>query len=247
MEVISTSLSDRIEGAVAALDFEKISREYWEQDEFVFIPHCLSTSALSSLIDDVERLTPKINRNYIPFHKKGGSVSYFSICGEGPNLLGIYRSTALCQFLSRLVRTELKLCPADDPHACALYFYTEAGDHIGYHYDTSYYQGVRYTVLIGLVDESSSRLLCHLYTRQSGRAVQELSITTTPGSMVIFNGDKVYHAVSPLQAGERRIVLTLEYVTHQQMGRMKRIFSNLKDSFAYFGLSALWQSWKSGK
>ena len=40
--------------------------------------------------------------------------------------------------------------PAQDPHAYALYFYTRPGDHIGWHYDTSYYAGRRYTLLLGL-------------------------------------------------------------------------------------------------
>jgi aerobic-type carbon monoxide dehydrogenase small subunit (CoxS/CutS family) len=59
--------------------------------------------------------------------------------------------------------------------------------------------------------------------------------------MVIFNGDKVYHGVSPAAAGDRRIVLTLEYVTSQEMGRLQRAFSNLKDAFAYFGIKSLFQ------
>jgi len=40
---------------------------------------------------------------------------------------------------------------ADDPHADALYFHTRAGDHIGWHYDTSYYAGPRYTLLLGVI------------------------------------------------------------------------------------------------
>jgi len=43
----------------------------------------------------------------------------------------------------------LHMSPDDDPHAYALYFYTRAGDHIGWHYDTSYYAGRRYTLLLG--------------------------------------------------------------------------------------------------
>ena len=31
----------------------------------------------------------------------------------------------------------LQSCPESDPHSCALYFYTEPGDHIGFHFDTS--------------------------------------------------------------------------------------------------------------
>ncbi len=48
-----------------------------------------------------------------------------------------------------LTGERLQLSPPDDPHAYALYFYTRAGDHIGWHYDTSYYAGRRYTLLLG--------------------------------------------------------------------------------------------------
>jgi hypothetical protein len=51
------------------------------------------------------------------------------------------------------VQAKLSLCPENDPHSCALYYYTEPGDHIGFHYDTSYYKGARYTILMGLVDK----------------------------------------------------------------------------------------------
>jgi hypothetical protein len=59
-----------------------------------------------------------------------------------------------------------------------------------------------------------------------------------PGSMGIFNGDKVYHGVSPSREGERRVVYTMEYVTSQEMGRVQRLYSNLKDAIAYFGIRA---------
>ena len=231
-----------LERALAALDVARLAHEYWEQDEFLFVPDFLPREAVARLLADVERLEPGLNRNYIPRHKKGGSVSHFAIADGGPALLAFYRSDGFRRFLSGLVRAELQLCPDEDPHACALYFYTEAGDHMGDHYDTSYYRGARYTVLVGLVQDSSSRLLCRLHTRQPGRAPRDLAVVTTPGSMVIFNGDKVYHGVSASEAGDRRVVLTLEYVTSREMGRLQRALSNLKDAFAYFGVRSLWQA-----
>jgi hypothetical protein len=236
-----TPVALEIERAVRALDEARVQREYWEQDEFLFLPQFLPPAVVERLLEDVERLEAGLNRNYIPRHKKGGSVSHFAIAEGGPNLLAFYQSEAFRAFLSRLVRADLKLCPDEDPHACALYFYTEAGDHMGHHYDTSYYKGARYTVLVGLVQNSTSRLLCRLHTRQPGHAPRDLAVATTPGAMVIFNGDKVYHGVSPASAGDRRVVLTLEYVTSQEMGRFKRAFSNLKDAFAYFGIKSLFQ------
>jgi len=235
-----------IDAAVDRLDAAALAREYWTQDEFLVIPGFLSAAALAPLQDDVRRLEPDLNRNYIPRHKKGGSVSHFAIADEGPALLAFYHSERLRRFLSGLVRAPLQLCPDEDPHACALYFYTEPGDHMGYHYDTSYYKGARYTVLFGLVQESSSRLLCRLHTREAGREPVDLAVATLPGTMVIFNGDKVYHGVSPSREGDRRVVFTMEYVTSREMGRAQRLFSNLKDAFAYFGVGALWRGRRRG-
>jgi hypothetical protein len=235
------SLDAELDAALDHLDPARLASQYWAQDEFLFIPGFLSPSAVGALLDDVRRLEPGLNRNYIPRHKKGGSVSHYAIADDGPSLLAFYRSERFRRFLGGLVRADLELCPDEDPHACALYFYTEAGDHMGYHYDTSYYRGARYTVLVGLEQASSSRLLCRLHTRRPGHPPVEMAVATEPGSMVIFNGDKVYHGVSPSREGERRVVFTMEYVTSREMGRAQRLFSNLKDAFAYFGIRALWR------
>ncbi len=236
-----TSVGEAVERAIASLDFERVHREYWAQNEFVFLPQFLPRALVEArLVPSVERLKPALNRNYIPKHKKGGSVSYFTLIEQAPVFLELYRSPAFREFLSRLVGARLMLCPEDDPHACALYYYTEPGDHIGFHYDTSYYKGARYTILMGLVDRSERcRLVCQLYKDDPSREMQELSLATAPGDLVIFNGDKLWHAVTPLGEGEERVALTLEYVTSQEMGAVKRLYSNLKDAFAYFGLRAV--------
>jgi len=53
---------------------------------------------------------------------------------------------------------------------------------------------------------------------------------------VTFNGDKLWHRDHTAGGARGRVSLTLEYVTDPSMSAMKRLFSNLKDSFAYFGL-----------
>ena len=131
-------------------------------------------------MEEVERVRPRLNRNYIPTHKKGGSVSYYLLRRAAPSILSFYQSPMFIEWLSRIAGMPLQRCPDDDPHACALYFYTKAGDHIGWHYDTSYYNGARYTVLLGLLDRSVSRLVYRLHTKEPGREVQELSLSTIP-------------------------------------------------------------------
>ncbi len=159
MVVTSTrTISETVERAVAACDFERIKREYWDQNEFVFLKGFLPREAVEEhLVPQANRLKPELNRNYIPGHKKGGSVSYYTVREKAPAFMELYRSPAFLDFLSRLVGARLMLCPENDPHSCALYYYTEPGDHIGFHYDTSYYKGARYTILVGLVDNLQRR------------------------------------------------------------------------------------------
>lgn len=240
MERLTTSIDRSVEDAIEAADFDWISRTYWNQNEVVFLEHFLPFSMVMQFLSDVNRVRDHINRNYIPWRKKGGAVSFHALLRQAPAIISLYRSPAFLDFLSRLVKAPLMLCPEDDLHSCALYVYNEPGDHIGWHYDTSYYKGPRYTILVGLIERSEQcRLVAQLYQDDPGCEIQELRISMEPGSMVIFNGDKLWHAVTPLEEGAERIMLALEYVTNQNMGFFQRALSNLKDTLAYFGPTAL--------
>ncbi len=243
-EKLQQAIWGKVNGAIEAIDFNGTHRVYWEQNESLFINQFLSTDVVEHyLLPEVERLRPHIHRNYIPRHKKGGSVSYYTLLEKASVFLMLYRCPAFIDFVSRLVNAQVRPCPENDPHACALYFYTEPGDHIGFHYDTSYYKGARYTVLMGLVQRSEHcQLVCQLYKNDPKREVKEVQVSTQPGSMVIFNGDKLWHTITPLEKGEERVVLTMEYVTSPEMGTFKRFVSNMKDAVAYFGVSALFGS-----
>ena len=236
------ALSEEVARAVERIKFEHLFEEYWEQNEFVFVPEFFNLKVIERyFIPEVETVRSEVHRNYIPGHKKGGSVSYFTLRDRTPNFLAFYRSSHFMELINRLVRAQVLCCPESDPHACALYFYTEPGDHIGFHYDTSYYRGARYTVLLGLVQRTEHcRLVCRLYHDDRGRRPVELNIATPPGSLVVFNGDRLWHAVTPLGEGEERVMLTMEYVTNPEMGRFKRFVSNMKDAIAYFGPSVFW-------
>lgn len=86
-----------------------------------------------------------------------------------------------------------------------------------------------------------SQLVCQMFKDDPTRTRQDVRIPTTPGTMVIFNGGKLWHAVTPLEPGGERIILTMEYVTDRKMGAFKRLISDMKGAIAYFGISALWR------
>ena len=232
-------LAEEVARAVERVDAEALRKAYREQNEFVYVERWLPASLVERLVADVDRVRPTIHRNYIPRHKKGGSVSSFTLVEQAPTIIALYRSPAFLRLLSEITGARVQQCPAADPHSCALYFYTEPGDHIGFHYDTSYYRSARYTVLVGLIERSSSRLVCQLYRDVSGRTPVEVSLRTDPGTLIVFNGDKLWHAITPLGEGEERVSLTMEFVTDPRMTPLKRFVSNMKDSIAYFGFRSV--------
>ncbi|HEU5093015.1 MAG TPA: 2OG-Fe(II) oxygenase, partial [Nitrospira sp.] len=165
MTVETGTVVDAVDQAVARLDFDRLRQEYWEQNEFLVIKQFLPRVFVEEvLVPQAQGVKTELNRNYIPGHKKGGSVSYYTVREKATRFLDLYRSESFRTFLNRLVKAELMFCPDNDPHSCALYYYTEPGDHIGFHYDTSYYKGARYTILMGLVDRSTQcKLVCELF------------------------------------------------------------------------------------
>ncbi len=239
--MISTTAESRFLTNARSDSLAGLQATYRDQDEMLFLPEFVGPAALATIRVEAQALKPRINRNFVPGFKKGGSVSYFTIRNSAPAIHALYHDPELLEFVGTLTGTPVLACPESDPHACALYYYTEAGDRIGWHYDTSHYEGRRYTLLLGLEERSSSELVCQLWTKAQGKEVVEVRLKTTPGSLCLFNGDTIYHSVTPCAADEERVILTLEYVTDQRMPFVSRIVSSVKDSVAYFGWKSLFR------
>jgi hypothetical protein len=224
-----------ITACVRDIDPQAMHAEFVRQGAFLYLPEFLSSDLTARLIAAVADVQGSVNRNYLPGHKQGGSVSRHTIDAKAPFIAEMYRSTALIEWLGALCGERLQVSPRQDPHAYALYFYTRCGDHVGWHYDTSYYAGRRYTLLFGVIDESSCRLDYELHTRSKAMAVIPGSVQIAPGGLVFFDGDRLRHRITPLGEGEVRVSLTFEYVTDSRMHAGWRLISNLKDAFGYFG------------
>lgn len=238
------SINDAIREAISRQDEATLRRRYNEHDEFVVVEDFLPRDVMEQWEAQLPALVPQIHRNYLPGHKKGGSVVYDTVEAVAPAITEVYHSRQLLGFLRRIAGAEMQECPPNDPHRCAFYAYTEEGDHMGFHYDTSFYKDRRWTLLVGFHDDSSSRLICHLHTKQPGHEIEKLELKMTPGMLVLFNGDKVYHSVSPVKADETRYVISMQFVTSGQMNPFWRFISNMKDAVGYFGLRGVFQAGK---
>ena len=232
--------------AAAGLDTPALRADFDRQGAFLYLDKFLPPEQCAELVALARALQPGLNRNYLPGHKQGGSVSRHTIDEKAPFIAELYRSPALIHWLEQVTGDKLQVCPPTDPHAYALYYYTRPGDHIGWHYDTSYYDGRRYTLLIGVLDESSCRLEYELHTRNPEVPDEPGAVQIPPGGIVLFDGDKLRHRITPAGPNEIRVSLTFEYVTDPGMRPWLRFISNMKDAVAYFGFRQVFRRLLSG-
>lgn len=68
------SVVEAVDRAVAALDVERLQKEYWDQNEFLYIKEFLPRDLVETvLVSQAQTLKADLNRNYIPGHKKGAA------------------------------------------------------------------------------------------------------------------------------------------------------------------------------
>ena len=177
-------------------------------------------------------------RSYLPAHKKGGTVAYSVLREKAPTLVNYYRSAAMRRIVSRIVGSEVQPTPLHDESSCSVLFYEKPGDHINWHYDHNFYRGRHFTVLIPVENRgrdgglSAARLLA----KQGGR---DMEVATPPNRLILFEGAKVRHKVTPINEGERRAVWSMTYCTDPRNSAFQGVARRVKDT-AFFGLRSLW-------
>lgn len=233
MEIVQSQINHSI-NAVGNLTEQAAA---FSPHKLLVLPNFISPDFVTShFIPEVEQCSSWVHRVSVSAFKKSGSVSSQNIKAYAPKLHALYHSETFKKFFENIVGESLYVCPEHDPHAVALYHYTEPGDHIGVHYDKSFYRGRRYTVLLGLIQDSvASKLVCYPGATKANRRKNPLEVFTYPGTLVVFEGDTLWHEVTPLAENEKRVILTMEYVTDQRMTRMNRFMSHFKDRLLYFG------------
>jgi hypothetical protein len=207
-------------------------------DRFAVMPDLLPARAFAALKAEAEGLVAP-ERSFVPAHKKGGTVAYETLIASAPAVVSFYHSADFQDFISRLIGSPVRATPINDQNSLSVLFYNKPGDHIGWHYDHNFYRGRHFTILITIVNEGhSADGLSHaeLKARIGG---QEIAVRTRPNTVVVFEGARVRHKVTPVESGERRLILSMTYCTDPRAWWWQGISRRLKDT-AYFGVRALW-------
>ena len=120
-------------------------------DRLAIVPDFLPPHTFAALRAEAERLASP-ERNYVPAHKKGGTVAYETLIDTAPGIVSFYHSAVLLGLVSRLVGVWVGPTPIYDQSSLSLLFYNKPGDHIGWHYDHNFYRGRHFTLLLAIVN-----------------------------------------------------------------------------------------------
>lgn len=178
-------------------------------------------------------------RSYIPTHKKGGTVAYDSLFETAPALVALYHSADMQALVSRIVGVKVGPTPIYDQSSLSVLFYEKPGDHIGWHFDHNFYRGRHFTVLLPVINQGSAGGGLSHATLKAKIADREIDIATPPNTLIVFEGAKVNHKVTPIVEGERRLVISMTYCTDPRANMVQGVVRRIKD-VAFFGPRALW-------
>jgi hypothetical protein len=221
-----------------ALPLEGTAQTF-DRDRIAALPPALTPGALEYLTQEAVALEPRLERSFVPGHKQGGTLSYERVQREAPRFLALFHSPALRRAIGIVVGAEVQVTADHDQSACSVLFYTRTGDHIGWHYDHNFYRGRHFTVLLTLVNESPGGGLSSSVLVYRGLGGGERSFPTPPGTLLVFEGARIRHKVTPLGPGERRVVLSMTYSTDPRIARGRELLRRVKDT-GFYGIRALW-------
>jgi hypothetical protein len=178
-------------------------------------------------------------RSFIPTHKKGGTIAYETLIANAPQTVSLYHCAEFHRILSAILGQKVMPTPPNDQSSLSVLFYERPGDHIGWHYDHDFYRGRHFTVLIAIQNrghQAEGLSAATLLAKHDGR---EIVVPTAPNTFVFFEGSKVLHKVTPIEAGERRVMLSMTFATDTRSTLAMGIARRFKD-IAFFGVRALW-------
>lgn len=222
---------------VESLDEEEMARSYADDDGLLVLPRLLPPALVREMAAEGRNLSQRAVRKRVPFLRKAGAVAHPLIAAHAPALTALHRSPALLAMFARVTGVPLEHRDPREAHQSALYSYTEPGDWMDWHYDEcGCPPGDSFSTIIGLVDDSSSRLEVETFRDRPDREPRRRSIQTVPGTFAFFCGSRAYHRVTPLGAGEERLTFAFTYLRQgKKTGGVYDFRMKLGNALVYFG------------
>lgn len=232
---------EAIAGWVAGFDAAALARRWEEDGGAIVLPALLPREVVAAMADESRALEGESVRKHVPLVRKAGAIHHHPIARGAPTLHALHQSPSLKALLSAIAGITLEHRDPGEAHASALYTYTEPGDFMDWHYDECGCEpGDSFSTVVGVVDDSTSRLEIETHRDVAGRAPLLTQVHTVPGTFAFFCGTRAYHRVTPLAAGQRRITFAFTYVREgRRPGGVYEARLKLGNALVYFGLGHL--------
>lgn len=200
------------------------------KNDIIYVENFLDKDFYKYLVDQINRQSFKSNNMIF---RKGNGVSFHELHKNYNGFIELYHSNQLMQYIQFLLGKIMNRPPLNDKSCCSLLTYTSKGDFIDWHYDYSSYYGDRYTVLLTLVNENSSK-----NSLSSNRFIyfdknkKKIEMKCKPNSFLIFNGSNIKHMSTPIEENEKRVLLSMTFCDICQL--KTNIFNSIYDKIKEF-------------
>ncbi len=98
-----------IAGRTRTFDTARLRKQFADQGAFLYLDDFLAPEVTAQLVSSARGLLDEVNRNYLPGHKQGGSVSRHTIDRLAPFIADLYRSKELIGWLEQMRGDKLQL------------------------------------------------------------------------------------------------------------------------------------------
>lgn len=213
--------------------------DLFRRETLITVDRFLDPACLEKLRQEALDNLPRVVRSYLPAHKQGGTVSYETIHSHAPGCLALYHSPVMHRWIAEIVGAPVR-CTADhDQSACSILYYMQPGDYINWHRDPNFYSGRQFTILLVLVNKAATGGASSSALMRKHSDGREERIELAENGLVLFEGPRVLHKVSPTSAGDTRIALSMTFNTDPRIGLLWELARRVKDT-AFYGLKVLW-------
>jgi hypothetical protein len=188
-------------------------KKQFKDNRIVLIEDLFETTFFNHLQKKVLENEQFENRTADVFNslRKAGTVNSSKI---SPTIVDLYYNSNFLKFLREITELPLENVNCDDKSNMNILIYDKPGDFISWHFDPNHYIGSRLTVLISIVNRSSSdsQSLSSSFLQYKLRGSKEIhSIQMKPNSILIFDGSQIEHRATGIRENEQRIVLSFTY------------------------------------
>ena len=211
------------------------SQDFCLYKEFkIFLPQIIKNE-INEMLNNTKiqkRVTIKMYPETI-FHcalpnKSGITISTQNIITYAPHLINYYKNE-LCKKISQEINIPLFSTDFVFPTSCAILIYEKEGDWINWHYDYNYYDGRFFTVLIPITNNFTCT---EFQIKDKDDNIKSIDLTNN--NSICFEGNFLYHRASKLCKNQKRVILSCQYVTNNNISFINKLRIKLKD-FAYTG------------